>query len=248
MPIHAALRQCQPVTDTPNGTVPLNGGYFVAIPFGVMSDRTEIIPSLQRNETCVKITLFSSFSRFFRIRLKQYGCQRLNKGMRLKRKLTKNVWYEVRTAVNVGEPLFLLGWSIVLLHRVLREAKKRFAFEMRGLRLDGKWLTFYIKPADGFQLPKIMQWLKQTFSARFNVRTGRTGHVWGDRYRSEILEGEPPEWAKEVDWTAVDVEANKEIPMAITYSLSWDSPRLAGMTEKMRFSFKTVPAPATPSG
>jgi hypothetical protein len=44
----------------------------------------------------------------------------------------------------------------------------------------------------------------------------------------------------------VEEEADKEIPAAITYSLSWDSPRLAGMKKKMRFSFKT--APASPSG
>jgi hypothetical protein len=93
-----------------------------------------------------------------------------------------------------------------------------------------------------------MQWVKQTFSVRFNVRTGRTGHVWGDRYWSEILEGKPPVDAKEVDWAAVDAEADKEIQAAITYSLSWDSPRLAGMTEKLRFSFKTASATASPSG
>jgi hypothetical protein len=168
--------------------------------------------------------------------------------MRLKRDLAELVWYEVRTAVNVGEPLFRLGWAVVLLYRVLREAKKRFGFEIRGFRLDGKWLTFYIKPADGLKLPKIMQWIKQTFSVRFNVRTGRTGHVWGDRYWSEILEGEPPVDTKEVDWAVVDAEADKEIPAAITYSLSWDSPRLAGMTEKLRFSFKTVPVSASQSG
>jgi hypothetical protein len=38
-----------------------------------------------------------------------------------------------------------------------------------------------------------MQWLKQTFAQRYNALTGRTGHIWGDRYWSAILEGEPPE-------------------------------------------------------
>jgi hypothetical protein len=42
------------------------------------------------------------------------------------------------------------------------------------------------------ELPVIMQWLKQTFAQRYNALTGRTGHIWGDRYWSEILEGEPP--------------------------------------------------------
>jgi hypothetical protein len=38
-----------------------------------------------------------------------------------------------------------------------------------------------------------MKWLKQTFTQRYNRATGRTGHIWGDRYWSRILEGEPPE-------------------------------------------------------
>ncbi|MDR1229973.1 MAG: hypothetical protein LBK61_01085 [Spirochaetaceae bacterium] len=28
---------------------------------------------------------------------------------------------------------------------------------------------------------------------RYNVHDGRTGHIWGDRYWSKVLEGEPPE-------------------------------------------------------
>jgi hypothetical protein len=98
------------------------------------------------------------------------------------------------------------------------------------------WLTFYIKPADGFKLPKIMQWLKQTFSVRFNFRTGRKGHVWGDRYWSEILVGEPPEWAKEVDWEAVEAEAVKPVPAGMVYKLSWGSPRQAGLGSETPFS------------
>jgi hypothetical protein len=73
---------------------------------------------------------------------------------------------------------------------------------MRGLKIEGSWLSFYIRPADGFELPKIMQWLKQTFSLWFNLRTGRKGHTWGERYESEILFGEPPEGAEEADWAA----------------------------------------------
>jgi hypothetical protein len=42
------------------------------------------------------------------------------------------------------------------------------------------------------KLPAIMQWLKQTFAVRYNRDHGRIGHLWGDRYGSKILEGEPP--------------------------------------------------------
>jgi hypothetical protein len=69
----------------------------------------------------------------------------------------------------------------------------RFVFEIRGLRLGEDRLQFYIKPAQGLELPAIMKWLKQVFAQRYNRAQGREGHIWGDRYRSVILDGEPPE-------------------------------------------------------
>jgi hypothetical protein len=109
--------------------------------------------------------------------------------------------------VNNREPLFWWRQAIAIFCRVFGEARRRFAFEMRGFRLEKEWLPFYIKPADGLRLPAIMQWLKQTFAVRFNRGVERTGYVWGDRYWSRVLEGEPPEWAEKVDWEAVEVGA-----------------------------------------
>jgi hypothetical protein len=130
--------------------------------------------------------------------------------------------------------------------RVLREAKGNYSFEMRGLRFEGAALSFYIRPEDGKELPNIMQWIKQTFSARFNVIVGRTGHVWGERYRSEIIAGEPPEWAEEVDWEMVKAKAKTEIPKGITYKLSWDSPLDEEIRLKLSASRKKPPKPAVP--
>jgi hypothetical protein len=75
---------------------------------------------------------------------------------------------------------------------------------MTGLRLAGDRLTFYIKPANGLGLPDILKWMKQTFAVRYNRLTGRIGHIWGDRYWSAILEGEPPEGA---EWEAGEESA-----------------------------------------
>ncbi|MDR3356009.1 MAG: transposase [Spirochaetaceae bacterium] len=107
--------------------------------------------------------------------------------------LKQGVWYEIRTSVNNREPLFRGGRAQALFDRVFRETANRFVFAVRGLSLAGDRLAFYIKPADGFELPAIMKWLKQTFAQRYNRDSGRTGHLWGDRYRSRILEGEPPD-------------------------------------------------------
>jgi hypothetical protein len=89
--------------------------------------------------------------------------------------------------------LFRLPQALSLFAGVLDEATHRFVFEIRGLHLAGDLLSFYIKPADGFELPWILKWIKQTFAVRYNRLAGRTGHIWGDRYWSLILEGEPAE-------------------------------------------------------
>jgi REP element-mobilizing transposase RayT len=117
--------------------------------------------------------------------------------MRKLRILKQNVWYEIHTVVNNREPLFRLRQALALFRRVLNDTRERFVFEMTGLWLAGDRLTFYIRPADGLGLPDILKWMKQTFAVRYNRLTGRTGHIWGDRYWSVILEGEPPEEVEE---------------------------------------------------
>ncbi|MDR2785430.1 MAG: transposase [Treponema sp.] len=113
--------------------------------------------------------------------------------MRKLRILKQGVWYEVRTQINNREPLFRWPEVRAIFNRVFQETELRFVFEVRCLRFEEDELRFYIKPEDGMELPRIMKWLKQTFAQRYNRETGRTGHIWGDRYWSQILEGESPE-------------------------------------------------------
>jgi hypothetical protein len=129
--------------------------------------------------------------------------------MRQLRILAAGVWYLVSTAVNNREPLF---WSLLERARfkqVLNEARARYAFVLCCLRFSGPAVSFCIKPADGFQLPEIMQWIKQTYAVRYNVSDGRTGHIWGDRYASWIMAKEPPEDAKEYVFAPVVCKAGR---------------------------------------
>jgi hypothetical protein len=113
--------------------------------------------------------------------------------MRSLRILAAVACYFVSTAVNNREPLFWCLRERTRFKRVLDEAHVFYAFVLYGLCFDGPTVSFYIKPADGFELPEIMQWIKQTYAYRYNVYDGRTGHIWGDRYASKVLTGEPPE-------------------------------------------------------
>jgi hypothetical protein len=158
-----------------------------------------------------KMSFFHVFLRFFALGIKQnrsttpYIEYEVYK-MRALRILAASVWYFVSTAVNNREPLFWVARERARFKRVLDEARALYEFEVRGLRFDGPTVSFCIKPADGLQLPEIMQWIKQTYACRYNVYDGRTGHIWGDRYGSVIVEG-PPKDAEEYVFAPVVGEA-----------------------------------------
>jgi hypothetical protein len=101
---------------------------------------------------------------------------------------------------------------------------------------------------DGLLLPAIMQWVKQTFAVRFNQRTERTGHVWGDRYWSRVLEGESPEGAAEVDWEAVDVGIETGESSFGTCPADGVSPLTAEKPEEISFPPQTSTRSPPPPG
>jgi hypothetical protein len=134
--------------------------------------------------------------------------------MRSLRILAAVACYSVSTAVNNREPLFWCSRERARFKRVLDEAHVLYSFVLYGLRFDGATVSFYIKPADGFMLPIIMQWIKQTYACRYNVYDGRTGHIWGDRYESEVVEG-PPKGAEEYVFAAVVCPENRRVRRAV---------------------------------
>jgi hypothetical protein len=156
--------------------------------------------------------------------------------MRKRRALKQDVWYEIRTRVNNGEPLFgqhrAKEKALAVFYRVFRLSRVKYDFEFRRLRLSGDLLSFYIKPEDGFQLLAIMQWLKQVFAVEFNKVDGRTGHIWGDRYWSRILDGEPPE----------------DDPEGEATENAGARPPCGGRAKSPRFPAHLSPAPAQPPG
>jgi REP element-mobilizing transposase RayT len=124
--------------------------------------------------------------------------------MRANRVLVADGWYWVSTDINNREGVFWSRKTVRLLRKVLREARGVYEFEIRGLRVEANRVSFYIKAANGFMLPAIMQWIKQTFAVRYNVGHGRTGHIWGERYWSVVLGCDPPESAEVYDLMADD--------------------------------------------
>jgi hypothetical protein len=135
--------------------------------------------------------------------------------MRSLRFLAAVACYFVSTAVNNREPLFWCARERARFMRVLDEAHVLYSFVLYGLCFDGPTVSFFIKPADGLQLPEIMQWIKQTYACRYNVYDGRTGHIWGDRYESVIVEGSPTDAKEYVFAPVVREAASRKVRKAV---------------------------------
>jgi REP element-mobilizing transposase RayT len=148
--------------------------------------------------------------------------------MRQLRQLAQGVWYEVRSGINNREFILSRPGAAALFIRVFRETMLCFPFEVRGLCSEADRMSFYIKPEDGLELPAIMQRMKQVFAQRYNALTGRTGHIWGDRYWSQILEGEPPD--------TLGVEAGFGAETGVEAPASGVSPRRREQGRRPRFS------------
>ncbi len=52
----------------------------------------------------------------------------------------------------------------------------------------GNHFHFLIRPGEGENLSRIMQWILSVFAIAFNRIHGYSGHVWYDRFRSRVIE------------------------------------------------------------
>ncbi|MDR0639396.1 MAG: hypothetical protein LBG27_10950 [Spirochaetaceae bacterium] len=60
------------------------------------------------------------------------------------------------------------------------------------------------------------------------------------------MPGEPPAWAKPVDWEAVDAEAEKPLDEVITYRAGWGSPRKNAKSRWNQLLFEAAPKSPSP--
>jgi putative transposase len=71
---------------------------------------------------------------------------------------------------------------------VVKEAKRKYDFRIENFSIMGNHFHFLIQPGNGECLSSIMQWILSVFAMRFNRRQKLTGHVWGERFSSCVIE------------------------------------------------------------
>lgn len=71
----------------------------------------------------------------------------------------------------------------------LRRAKKKYHFQISNFSILGNHFHLIITPGREESLSVIMQWVLSVFAMAYNRKLGLTGHVWGERFYSKVIDG-----------------------------------------------------------
>jgi putative transposase len=78
--------------------------------------------------------------------------------------------------------------SLAAFVELLREARASFPLSLYNYCLMTNHVHLLFKVGRDDTLSKAMHWLSTSLVKRFNSQTGRIGHLWGQRFRSTIIE------------------------------------------------------------
>lgn len=107
--------------------------------------------------------------------------------MRKSRLVFPGARYHVTGRVNNREFLLERQAAKALLENVLIRAKERFNFESDTYVIMGNHYHIMIKPHKTENLSRIMQWIMSVYAMSYNRLSGRSGHFWGERFFSRII-------------------------------------------------------------
>lgn len=108
--------------------------------------------------------------------------------MRKKRILSKGARYHVSVRVNNKEMLLNTNAAKALFVALLRKAKSRYNFTIENYVIMGNHVHLLIVPGFDENLSRIMQWLLSGFAMTYNKRFNRSGHFWGERFFSRVID------------------------------------------------------------
>ena len=108
--------------------------------------------------------------------------------MRTPRYLKDGARYHISARANRKE--MILNSSIMkeLFVSVLARARKKYKFRLENFTVMGNHYHLVLQPAPGESLSRIMQWIMSVFAMAYNAKCGLTGHVWGQRFFSKIID------------------------------------------------------------
>jgi putative transposase len=107
--------------------------------------------------------------------------------MRKARILMDGCKYHITARINRKE--MILQKPIEKMHflKVVSQAQNKYNFTLQNFCIMDNHIHFILFPKNGASLSAIMRWILGVFAIRYNKRHGISGHVWGDRFFSRII-------------------------------------------------------------
>ena len=103
------------------------------------------------------------------------------------RLLLANACYHIITRGNQRQRVFLEDNDYKVYLLALRRYKKRYGFLLYGFCLMSNHIHLIGEPKELKNLPKFMQGLSRSYTAYFNQRYKKVGHLWQGRFKSKVI-------------------------------------------------------------
>jgi putative transposase len=101
--------------------------------------------------------------------------------------LVRGASYHVTARANNKQMVMRSDKTKELFIEITKRAKKKFSFEIDNFIIMGNHFHFIIRPGHRESLSRIMQWILSVFAMKYNKIHGSSGHVWGARFFSRVL-------------------------------------------------------------
>ncbi|OGQ44821.1 MAG: hypothetical protein A3H42_04165 [Deltaproteobacteria bacterium RIFCSPLOWO2_02_FULL_46_8] len=110
--------------------------------------------------------------------------------MRAPRIIGKDICYHIRCQCNNKEFRFETDDDFCLYETVLSEYIKKYGFHLNNYTLMHTHVHLIITIINEFTIDRVMRSINQIFAHKYNLRKGRSGHLWLARYKSSVIDSD----------------------------------------------------------
>ena len=103
------------------------------------------------------------------------------------RLLIKNACYHITTRGNQRQQIFFDEKDYKRYLLILRKFKRKFSFLLYGYCLMPNHIHLIGEPKLSVSMAKFMQGLSRSYTAYFNKRYKKVGHLWQGRFKSKVI-------------------------------------------------------------
>lgn len=103
------------------------------------------------------------------------------------RLLIKNACYHIYIRGNQKQKVFLAKDDFEFYLYQLKRYKRKFSFLIYGYCLMPNHIHIVGEPVEPQNLPKLMQCLQRSYTAYYNKKYEKVGHLWQGRFKMKVI-------------------------------------------------------------